>query len=193
MAQDRTADGLHVQPGRQQKAEPENPRACDVHRQVGGEHRAVFTERKRILRFDPNVRLHRRGLQGGGPLDVRVTEGAAHRESGDLRLERLRHRAWKILEVDRRKRVRAHGVELHFVARGHAQQTDLAGGVGDGHQPERLLERQRPRGDLRAHEERERPRLRRVQAHPQLARVGIETPQRHQGFRISDFGFRICR
>ena len=47
--------------------------------------------------------------------------------------------------------------------------------------PDGLLEGQRTRGHLRADEQREGARLRRVERHAQLARVGIEAPQGDEG------------
>ena len=71
-------------------------------------------------------------------------------------------------------------VQLHFVAGGDAEQADLSGGIVHGNQADRLLERQRAGRDLRADEQREWTRLRRIQSHAQLARVGIEAPKRDE-------------
>ena len=115
---------------------------------------------------------------------VRITKRAAHGESGKLRGERLRDDDGKIFEVDGRKIFRADIIKLDIVARGDAEQSDLFRRAVHGNQTDRLLERQRSGGDLRADDERERPRLRRVQGHAQLARVGIKPPERNERLRI---------
>ena len=64
LAQGRTADGFDVEARRHQKAQVENARARDVHREIVRQHGAVFAERQRVLGFHAHIRLHRRGLQG---------------------------------------------------------------------------------------------------------------------------------
>ena len=148
VTQRRATNRLDLQPGGQQKAQAENAGPRDVRRGVRGQNNAVFAERKGVLRLDAHVRLDGGRLHESAGLGVRIPEGAAHRESRNLRLERLRHCAGEILEVDGRKRVGAHGVELHFIAGGNAKQTDLSRCVIHRDQPDRMLERQRPGGGL---------------------------------------------
>ena len=93
----------------------------------------------------------------------------------------------EIFQVDGREGLGADGVELDFVAGGDAEQADLARGVVHGNQPDGMLEGQRPGGNLRADEQREGTRLRRVERHAQLARVGVEAPQARRWKPVASF------
>ena len=68
-------------------------------------------------------------------------------------------------------------IQLHFIAGGHPEQANLAGGAFHGQQPDALRKGQGARGHLRADDQRERLELRRVQSHPQFPGVRIEAPE----------------
>ena len=87
----------------------------------------------------------------------------------------------KILQVDGRKTCSADGDELNFVGRGDTEHANLVGDVIDAQKSDGLFEWERTGGHLRQHEQRERTRLWRIQRDTKLARVGIESPQGHEG------------
>jgi hypothetical protein len=67
------------------------------------------------------------------------------------------------------------------VAGGDPEQANLPRGVIHGQQPNRLLEGQRPGGNLGPDEQPKGMRLRRVECYAELACVRVEAPQRDQG------------
>ena len=182
LAQGRAADGIHVESCRHDEAQVENARARDVRREAVGQGGVVFAQRQRVPGFDPHIRFHGRSLQGKGGGGVRVTEGAAQGQTGNLSPEGggCIHR--EILQVDGGQRMGVDAVQLDFIAGGDAGfADDLARRVVHRDQTERLLEGQGTGGDLRADEQGKGPRQRRVQRHPQLARVGIKAPGGRSG------------
>ena len=179
MTERRAADAFHVQPRRQHKADAENSRARHRHGHIRREDRAVFAERQRLLRLHAHVGFDRRRLQHNCAFRIRVTKRAAQRQPGDLRAQGIEHSRREVFEVDWGKRFRCDAVELDFVPRRNADRTKLPRRTIHADQSCVLLERQRPGRDLRAHDERERTRLRRAERDAQLPRVRVEPPQRN--------------
>ena len=126
-----------VEAGGHDEAQPEDARAGDVDRGIGGEDGTVFAERERVLGFDPDVGFDSRRLQRSAGLGIVITEGAAQGEPGDLRLERSDQVGGEVVQVEERAVPGAHLIKLDLIASGDAEHADLARGVlaGSGRFP----------------------------------------------------------
>jgi hypothetical protein len=120
MRQRRTGHRFDFEARRNLQLQLEQARPGDRRREIDRQHHPVLAERQRLLRLRPDLRRHRRDLQGQRRLRATVAERAVqHRQRPPLAI-RGEQLAAEIIEVHRAHPLRLDRFRLRLVAEAQA-------------------------------------------------------------------------